>query len=167
MKTIFNNKAIQRQKPKWLILISIPFAITCCNVNANPSFKIGDIATSKLTGGCMGENSAIRTSASGFLHSCCVIDNNCTYEIGIDEDRHIQFIQTDDTKFKTPEGLMIGKSTFKDALNHTDFGLIHEGGFALYVPLKSGWNAVLDNPTSFWFIEVPFDKKIIYFFKRQ
>ena len=141
--------------------------LLCCNNSKNQSFKIGDIATQQLTGGYTTLPDAVTASGSIVYHSCDVVSNKCKFTIGVDENKRIQFIQTTDKSFETPKGLMIGKSTFKDALKYSDFGVKLEGGFALYVPLKSGWNAVVDTPSSFWLIETPFDMKIIYFFKRE
>ena len=58
------------------------------------------------------------------------------YTLGIDKEHRVQFVWTDDRKFRTPEGLKVGDPVPAGEMRH-------EAGWGVYVILPSGWRAFL------------------------
>lgn len=109
----------------------------------------------------------IQISASSILRSYEINYNNNKFSIAVNDENKIIFISTFDKGFMTSEGVLIEKSTFNDVLKYTSKGLVIEGGWICYVPLTSGWNAVVDNSNFPHLIEIPLNRKVIYLFKRH
>ena len=87
------------------------------------------------------------------------------FEVAIDQQSRINYIQTDSKYFVTTEGVSI-KSLFQQ-VQKINIKIVHYPGWCSYVPLPSGWNAVFiigDNLTE----PRPNDTtKVIFFFRKS
>jgi hypothetical protein len=84
----------------------------------------------------------VMTSPSQLYESQLVEVGGVVYELGIDKQERVQFISTSDPRFRTPEGLKIWDSLAAVRVFAAEKMQV-EGGWARYLSLSSGWNAVI------------------------
>lgn len=84
------------------------------------------------------------------------------YIVTVDRDRKINYIETNDRKFKTREGLTVG-NTLDDVLAAGGAPPVEEPGWGHYSVLQSGWSAILLQDTN-----SPSDPlRVVSFFRRD
>lgn len=81
-------------------------------------------------------------SPSQLYESYLVAVDGVVYELGVDREGLVRFISTGDPQFRTPEGLKAGDSLAAVRVFATEKMRV-EGGWARYIPLRSGWNVVI------------------------
>lgn len=81
----------------------------------------------------------LMTSGGSFDKAYKVTENGCQFIICLDSIREITYISTKDKAFKTPESVSVGKLITVSDKNK----LINEPGWACYIKLDSGWNAII------------------------
>lgn len=154
-----------------VLLIFVFFQLSCKKPQNLPKIEIGEIVTNVMIQKyslLKDTEYSVMTTASSLRKGYKLLVDDVEYSVGVDDNNRIIYITTSDKDFKTPEGISIDTSTYNDALKYTASGIVIEGGMArCYIPLNSGWNAVVEEIDFIHFIEIPLNKKIIYLFKKQ
>jgi len=153
------------------LLIFVFSQLSCKKPYIIPKIEIGEIVTDvmiKKYSLLKDTEYSVMTTASSLKKGYKLLVDDIEYSVAVDDNNRIIYITTSDIDFKTPEGISIDKSTYNDALKHTSTGIVIEGGMArCYIPLNSGWNAVVEEIDFIHFIEIPLNNKVIYLFKKK
>jgi hypothetical protein len=94
-----------------------------------------------------------------------ILIGGITYTIAVNENNRVTFIQSQDPRFKTPEGLSV-ESTLADVLAAGGRPVLYETGWAQYSELPSGWCAAFYGPLPDLFRPPTANSKVAHFFKR-
>jgi hypothetical protein len=89
----------------------------------------------------------------------------CQFELALDESNRVKYVGTSDTNLVSVEGVRIG-TILGEAARLAGSQVIYEPGWAVYVPLRDGWNAacgVEDRPPD----SLQPRLETMYFFRRR
>lgn len=144
----------------YLIQVCIFFLLVSCNNKK----KTTNAITNKQDS--LGKLYGILVSSSDIENKCFeYTENGIKFSKCIDEDSCVIYRQSDDSDFRTEEGIYVGMH-FNKVKNITKKQLIKEYGWSYYFPLKSDWNAsfLLDEKTDYKTLK---DSTVAFIFKRE
>jgi hypothetical protein len=107
----------------------------------------------------------IMISPSQVAPAYAVLDNGITFIVSVDYDGNLNYISTDDSQFKTLEGLKVG-DTLGKAKNYQVDTLNKESGWCFWILLSSSWKAAFIQGSSATEGKLKPNSKIKWFFKR-
>lgn len=65
--------------------------------------------------------------------------------VGVDANARVRFVATRDPNFVSPEGLRVGDHAVRAEAAAPAAAVVREVGWGHYIPLPSGWNALIDD----------------------
>ena len=92
-----------------------------------------------------------------------VVFHDVEYTAGIDPSRRIRFIETNDSRFQTREGLRVG-ATLGDVLAAGGRSPVYEAGWGRWSLLQSGWCAFFAAPSVTDALGAP---RVLSYFRRD
>jgi hypothetical protein len=92
-----------------------------------------------------------------------VVFHDVEYTAGVDPSRRIRFIETNDSRFRTREGLRIG-ATLGDVLAAGGRSPVYEAGWGRWSLLQSGWCAFFAAPSATDALGAP---RVLSYFRRD
>ena len=107
----------------------------------------------------------IMISPSRVTSAYKVFDNGINFIVSVDHDGNLNYISTNDSQFKTSEGLKVGDALRK-AKNYQVGAINKESGWCFWILLSSGWKATFIQGSSTTEGKLKSDSKIKWFFKR-
>lgn len=91
------------------------------------------------------ERTVVVVSPSQTYDSYKLTAGDTQFTVGYDSKKRIRWISTVDASFSTPDKIRVGDSLAK-VLAVAPGGIRAEVGWAWFVPLPSGWNAMISKP---------------------
>lgn len=107
----------------------------------------------------------LMTGSAGLEPAYEVEYNGLEFTVCAYEDMLIHHVSSNDTHFRTPEGIAVDES-LKNVLEISKGKLVRERGWAFYVSLKSGWSAAFVQGESMTEGDLSPDAKVSFLFKR-
>ena len=92
-----------------------------------------------------------------------VVFHDVEYTAGVDPSRRIRFIETNDSRFRTREGLRVG-ATLGDVLAAGGRSPVYEAGWGRWSLLQSGWCAFFAAPSATDALGAP---RVLSYFRRD
>lgn len=144
-----------------LIAIALAFVLLSCTSH-HPPLEIGGTLTDRQL--AESDTMLFVTSASSIEKTYLITIDGIEYEVALNKNGKISYIQTIDPGFHT-DSLRIG-SSLEETQSRADSELSTERGWGFYYHLPSGWNAVFTVGYTMTDSLPADDAGIRFFFKR-